>query len=284
MSRRDDRLVSPQKLADWIAGEAGPPVIVDCRFDLLHPAAGRETWQSGHIPGAYYADLDNDLASPRTPASGRHPLPDPQQFSERLGSWGLRPEQWLVAYDQVGGAIAARLWWLLRWAGHSKVVLLDGGIQAWEAAGYPLTTDQPATQPEQYALQPGQMPVISVDEVQDGLQSASLTLLDARDTMRFRGGSEPIDAVAGHVPGALNRPFSLNLDHRGCFKDEGVLAAEYADMLEGQPTDIVSMCGSGVTACHNLFAMELAGLPVAKLFVDSWSGWITDYGRPIGRA
>lgn len=277
-SNPDGMLIAPGDLA-----ARDDAVIVDCRFDLMNPTAGREAWQSGHIPGAWYADLDRDLASPRRPDSGRHPLPDADSFVRLLGSWGLSPGQLLVAYDDVGGAIAARLWWLLKCGGHHPVALLDGGLRAWEAAGLPL--DQGQSQPADavYPLATDGRATIVVAELQAGLAEGSLALMDARDPQRFAGGTEPIDPVAGHVPGALNRPFSLNLDADGRFLDRQTLRKQFEDMLDGGPAQVVSMCGSGVTACHNLFAMELAGLPPASLYVDSWSGWITDPDRPVAR-
>ena len=258
-------------------------VIVDCRFDLMNPAAGRKAWEQGHIPGAWYADLDLDLASPRGPDTGRHPLPDPDAFARLLGSWGLQPGQLLVAYDDVGGAIAARLWWLLKQGGHHPVALLDGGLAAWEAEGLALDTDRPEPADKHYPLAADGRATITVAELQDGLAADSLTLIDARDPVRFAGGTEPIDPVAGHVPGALNRPFNLNLDAGRRFLDRHTLREQFEALLDGGPGQVVSMCGSGVTACHNLFAMELAGLPPATLYVDSWSGWITDPDRPVGR-
>ncbi len=256
-------------------------VIVDCRFNLLDPPAGRKAWQAGHIPGAYYADLDKDLASPVGPMTGRHPLPDREQFAALLGSWGVTPETAVVAYDNASGAVAARLWWLLRWVGHRHALLLDGGLPAWEAAGLPLSTEAPVLVSGRYPVSEPAVGVIPVDEVEAGLAHQQLTLIDARDAGRFAGDAEPIDKVAGHVPGAINRPLSMNLDEHGCFKPAEKLRAEFGDLLRDQPSDVASMCGSGVTACHNLFAMELAGLPPARLYVGSWSGWISDPARPV---
>ena len=281
MNHSGQLLISAVELAATLADDTGP-VVVDCRFDLTNPAAGREMWEAGHIPGAFYADLDLDLAAPRADTSGRHPLPDVAKLGGLFGSWGLTPERRLVAYDNVGGAIATRLWWLAHWAGHDEVVVLDGGLQAWEAAGQPLTSVPPELGPDDYPVRPGQLPDIGVDDVAAQVAAGTLTLIDARDPMRFAGGTEPIDPVAGHVPGALNRPFNLNLDEQGAFKDQATLAAEFAELLEGNPPAIASMCGSGVTACHNLFAMALAGLPPGELYVGSWSEWIRDPERPVG--
>ncbi len=262
-------------------------IVVDCRFNLLDPAAGREAWLAGHIPGAFYADLDHDLARPRGDAQvgddGRHPLPDRDAFAALLGSWGLTPDKLLVAYDDVGGAVAARLWWLLRQAGHSRVALLDGGLQAWEQAGLALETGPLTLQPGSYPLPADAFSSVGADEVQQGLAQGSLTLLDARDAGRFAGSVEPIDPRAGHVPGALNRPFSANLAD-GRFKSPAQLRTEFDALLANQPENIVSMCGSGVTACHNLFAMEHAGLSPGRLYVGSWSGWLADPQRPVAQA
>jgi len=269
-------LISAQELAN-----TPDAVIVDCRFNLLEPQAGRRAWEAGHIPGAYYADLDKDLAAAVGPLTGRHPLPDRDAFAALLGSWGVTPDTTVVAYDNAGGALAGRLWWLLRWAGHRHAMLLDGGLQAWEAAGLPLDSAQPALGSGRYPMAQNAMPVVSADEVADGLASGQLTLVDARDAARFAGDVEPIDKVAGHVPGAINRPLSENLDEHGHFKPAAQLRAEFDELLDNRPAAVASMCGSGVTACHNLFAMELAGLPPAALYVGSWSGWISDPARPV---
>lgn len=281
MSHSGQLLITPARLAVGL-GSRDVPVVVDCRFDLMNPAAGREKWAAGHIPGAFYADLDRDLASPRTADSGRHPLPSADQLATLFGAWGLTPERQLVAYDDVGGAIATRLWWLARWAGHSNVVVLDGGLQAWEADGLALTTDHPLLTEGEYPVSAGQLPEITVDEVAVLVAAHELTLIDARDPVRFAGGAEPIDPVAGHVPGALNRAFSQNLDEQGAFKRPAALAEEFAELFADTPPTVASMCGSGVTACHNLFAMKLAGLPDGRLYVGSWSEWIRDPDRPVG--
>ena len=283
MSHSGQLLITPGQLAVSLTA-ADAPVVVDCRFDLMNPAAGREMWAAGHIPGAFYADLDQDLAAPRTATSGRHPLPTAEQLAALFGGWGLTPERLLVVYDHVGGAIATRLWWLARWAGHTNVAVLDGGLQGWEAAGQGLTSEQPFLTDGAYPVRTGQLPAITVDDVLKQVAARELTLIDARDPVRFAGDAEPIDPVAGHVPGALNRPFNLNLDEQGHFKDAAVLAQEFADLFAGEPAPVASMCGSGVTACHNLFAMALAGLPDGTLYVGSWSEWIRDPDRPVGRA
>lgn len=259
-------------------------VVLDCRFDLMNPSAGHEAWVAGHIPGAFYADLDKDLAAPRGSHTGRHPLPDRAAFAALLGSWGITPSTMVVAYDDVGGAIAARLWWLLGWVGHTHRAILDGGLQAWQAAGLPVSTDRPETGAASvYPASASTHRTIDADAVAIALDAEQLCLIDARDPVRFAGGSEPIDAVAGHIPGAVNRCFKENLTADGRFKSPETLRDEFTQLLAGLPPVVASMCGSGVTACHNLFAMELAGLPPAALFVGSWSGWISDPARPVAR-
>lgn len=263
--------------------------VIDCRFDLLRPAAGIEQWSAGHIPGARYAHLDNDLAAPRGAASGRHPLPEPAVFAARLGEWGVTPDTHVIAYDASGGAIAARLWWLLRWVGHQHVRLLDGGFPAWVAAGLPVEPAEappvPSSTPP-YPVRPGAMPTVTTAELQQRL-GAGVTLLDARDSQRFAGRMEPIDARAGHVPGARNWPFSNNLAADGRFLPAAELRDSLTDWLGPLTTQpVVSMCGSGVTACHTLFALEHAGMAavlsaVPALYVGSWSEWIVDPRRPV---
>jgi thiosulfate/3-mercaptopyruvate sulfurtransferase len=280
----NEMLMQPDKLSDLL----GRPelVIVDCRFDLLKPAAGRLAWEAGHIPGAYYADLDRDLAGPRTSQSGRHPLPDPEAFANLLGSWGVTPASLVVAYDASGGAIAARLWWLLRWVGHERVALLDGGYQDWQAAKLPDARTHPHLHAGRYPVKPGSMPVLSTDQVQEGLRSGTLLLVDARDAQRFSGAAEPIDFRAGHIPGAINRPFQTNLDALGHFRAPSDLEDSFSLLPLNADQHLACMCGSGVTACHNLFALELAGvapgaLERPSLYAGSWSEWIQSPDRPI---
>jgi thiosulfate/3-mercaptopyruvate sulfurtransferase len=276
-------LLNAQQLAKRRA--ADKLVVVDCRFNLLVPEAGRQMWQAGHIPEAFYADLDKDLAGKITAASGRHPLPDPEDFARLLGSWGVTPETTVIAYDDAGSAVAARLWWLLRWVGHQHVGLLDGGWQAWLGSAMPVETSAPELFSGRYPVAPGAMPVIAVNDVDYGLVNDSLTLLDARDAKRFAGLSEPIDTRAGHIPGSLNRPFQANLDGNMQFLSPAELRREFAALLSGRVAEqLACMCGSGVTACHNLFAMELAGVALsmpAALYVGSWSEWIRSADRPV---
>ena len=273
-------LVDPATLAAHL----GDPhwVIVDCRFNLLQPDAGLGLYQRGHIPGASYADLDQDLAGERHPDGGRHPLPDPEKLAERLRSFGIGPATRVVAYDEGGGGLAARLWWLLRWLGHREVALLDGGFAAWQKASLPVAVDTTAPEAGRLVPHPGAMPVITTNELLPAVESGQRLLLDLRARERYLGDAEPIDPVAGHVPGAVSVPFAVNLSPDGSFKAPADLRARYQTVLDGRDASAaVCMCGSGVTACHGIFAMELAGLPGAALYPGSWSEWIRDPRRPV---
>jgi thiosulfate/3-mercaptopyruvate sulfurtransferase len=258
-------------------------VIVDTRFDLKDPDAGRRAYEAAHIPGAHYAHLDDDLAGPVRADSGRHPLPDPAALTARFDAWGVGDGVQLVAYDDNTGAIAARLWWLVRWLGHDAVAVLDGGLTAWRAAGLPLTAGPAvARRSRSFAPRVRKGMDIGVDALVSGLAADELLLVDARAAARFRGETEPIDARAGHVPGAINEPFQENLGPDGRFLDRDLLEARYTALLAGRdPVSTVCMCGSGVTACHNLLALEHAGIHGARLYVGSWSEWIRDSRRPI---
>jgi thiosulfate/3-mercaptopyruvate sulfurtransferase len=259
-------------------------VVLDCRFELSAPNRGFATYLGGHIPGARYAHLDKDLAGPVTLDSGRHPLPTPEQFAACLGSWGVTPETFVVAYDDSGGAIAARLWWMLRWFGHRKAAILNGGVGAWTVAGQPLETAIPVWGETAYPT-PGVKHdwVATTGEVETRIShSQGVLLLDARAAARFRGEVEPIDAVAGHVPGAANLPFGQFLGADGRFLPREQIAAVFAAKLPAETdfTNAIAMCGSGVTACHLLLAMEIAGIGTGRLYVGSWSEWIRDPARP----
>ena len=259
-------------------------VIVDCRFNLLQPAAGRDAWESGHIPGAVYANLDKDLAAAVAPdgAGGRHPLPDPERFAEMASAWGVHSNSTVIVYDDVGNAIAARLWWLLRWFGHERVAVLDGGLHSWITAGEQLVTESSVRACGSFVPKPGSLPVIAAAQVQAALDRNELVLLDARAPDRFSGRNEPIDRLGGHVPGAVNAPFQDNLDADKCFRPTSELQAYYRALIADRPIDTVAcMCGSGVTACHTLLALEAAGMPGAALYVGSWSDWISAEDRPI---
>jgi thiosulfate/3-mercaptopyruvate sulfurtransferase len=257
-----------------------PTVVIDCRFDLARPDAGEAAYAAGHLPGARYAHLDRDLSGARTGANGRHPLPARAALAALAGRWGLAPTVQAVAYDDQAGAYASRLWWLLRWLGHDAVAVLDGGWAAWGAAGGEVARDRPALAaagPYPASASPA-MPTVDTAAVQAGL--GRLTVLDARTGERFRGEVEPLDPVAGHIPGARLRCFKDNLDPDGRFKSARLLRAEF-DALGVAPAEVVHQCGSGVTACHNLLAMAYAGLEGSALYPGSWSEWCADPSRPV---
>jgi thiosulfate/3-mercaptopyruvate sulfurtransferase len=256
--------------------------IFDCRFDLRDPCVGAKAFAEGHIPGAQYLHLSHDLSGESNGSNGRHPLPDPQNFATRLGSLGLAPEMPVVVYDDAGGMFAARAWWMLRWIGHrGPVAVLDGGIQAWQAAGYPLS-QKPRTYPAQAYPLIKTGPVVKAQDVLSFLGASSAYLLDARSADRFRGESETLDPVGGHIPGAKNRFFRDNLTDDGHFKPADKLRDEFMAQLAGaDPATVVHSCGSGVTACHNLLAMEVAGLTGSRLYAGSWSEWSSDPARPV---
>ncbi len=259
--------------ADWC--------LIDCRHDLANPAFGREAYARGHLPGAWFLHLDEDLSGPRSGTNGRHPLPDPDRLAHRLGACGVGENTQVVAYDDAGGMFAARLWWLLRWLGHRPVAVLDGGFQAWCAAAKVLTSELPRAVPARFEarLQPG---AVDAAYVEQHLGKADMALLDARSPDRFRGENENLDPVAGHIPGATNRFFKDNLDAGGRFKQASVLREEFAAVLRGRdPHRVVHQCGSGVTACHNQLAMEVAGLAGSRLYPGSWSEWCADPARPV---
>jgi thiosulfate/3-mercaptopyruvate sulfurtransferase len=281
-SRLNEHFVSADELGarlddpDW--------VVIDCRFDLMSPGAGRLAYEAGHIPGGVYADLDQDLASAVADdgTGGRHPLPDPAEFGQLLASWGVGQDSIVVAYDDLDNAVAARLWWLLRWVGHQRVAVLDGGLDAWVEADGPLTTEIPRPIPGLFKPRPGSMPVIDAECVEAELADGTLVLLDARAADRFAGRSEPLDRIAGHVPGASNTPFQDNLGTDKCFRPAAELQAYYRARIGDRPMDTVAcMCGSGVTACHTLLALEAAGMRGASLYVGSWSDWISSAQRPV---
>lgn len=255
--------------------------IFDCRFNLGSPQAGREAWRKAHLPGAVYADLDRNLSSDITSESGRHPLPAPDDFVRTLQQWGLKTSDQVVVYDDVGGAIAARLWWMLTYIGHPATALMNGGYKSWVQENRPLDDVQTECEISDYnARLPAFRNVITTEVLIAGLNS--LALFDARAGERFRGEVEPLDPVAGHIPGALNHPFQQNLDSDGQFLPAAELKARFLAELGDSPVEnVVHTCGSGVTACHNLLAMEHAGLTGSSLYAGSWSEWIRDPARPV---
>lgn len=256
-------------------------LLLGCEFELGAPDKGREIHAAGHLPGARYAHLDEDLAGPPDGRNGRHPLPARVALVAWLRAQGLRKGEQVVAYDSHGGAWAARAWWLLRWLGHAPVAVLDGGKPAWVAAGLPLESGAPAPVPTG-DFEPGEPLVaapVNAAQVLSGIGRGEAQVLDARDPARFRGEPNPVDPVAGHIPGARNRFFRDNLDTEGRFRPAAELAAQFAALLGGRLA--VLSCGSGVTACHNALAMEIAGMPGARLYPGSWSEWISDPARPV---
>ena len=270
--------------AEELAGHVTDPewIICDCRHDLTDYGAGRRAYDAAHIPGARFVHLDEDLSGPKTGYNGRHPLPHPLTVALRLGALGVDNMKQVVAYDASGGCYAARLWWMLRWVGHARAAVLDGGWQAWREGGYPVSTERPLVTPTTYTLRP--QPDLAVDTpyVAAHLADPEVAILDARSPDRYRGENETLDPVAGHIPGAKNRFFKLNLDDTGRFKPAADLRDEIAAVLAGRDSrGVVHQCGSGVTACHNLLAMEHAGLAGSRLYPGSWSEWVSDRSRPV---
>jgi thiosulfate/3-mercaptopyruvate sulfurtransferase len=256
--------------------------LFDCRFSLADPGQGRRVYLDDHLPGALYAHVDEHLSSPIGPRTGRHPLPDPNRLAAWLGACGVTPRTQVVVYDDVGGAFAVRLWWLLRWIGHARVMLLDGGLQAWIAEGGELVRDEPRYAPMELIARPDDSRWISTDPLVAELAAGRVTVVDARAPERFRGEQEPIDLVAGHIPGAINLPLTGNLGADGRFLDPAALRQRYVQALgDASPARIVHSCGSGVNACHNLLAMEVAGLHGSRLYAGSWSEWIRSPERPV---
>lgn len=280
-------IIEPSELATHAGDENW--AILDCRFDLASPEWGTGAYADGHVPNALYAHLDRDLSSPVTSSSGRHPLPAMETFAATLGMWGIEEDVQVIAYDQNNGAYASRLWWLLRWAGHVRVAVLNGGFAAWQRAGLPLSKQPGVRQSRRFLPHPAPGGVVSTADLEkllaaDELATGAHTLIDARSADRFGGRNETIDPVAGHVPGAINHPFAQNLDAQGRFLPAVALRSRWLQILRGQPASrAISMCGSGVTACHNLLALEIAGLGGAQLYAGSWSEWIRDGGRSVAK-
>lgn len=279
-----------------LQGNGARLMVFDCSFDLGNSAAGLAMYRQSHLAGAAYAHLEHDLSDegvvgpdgrrlPHSDAAsgGRHPLPSRERFAMWLSRVGFANDMQAVVYDRQGANFCGRLWWMLKWAGHDAVAVLDGGLQAWEAAGGQVREgDEPARFQSHFALGPSLRTLVTVDQVQDRLGSPAQTLVDARAAPRYRGEVEPLDPVAGHIPGALNRPFTQNLGADGRFKPADQLRAEFTQLLAGRdPAGVVHQCGSGVSAIPNLLAMELAGLGATALFAGSWSEWCRDPSRPV---
>jgi thiosulfate/3-mercaptopyruvate sulfurtransferase len=290
-------LISVDELKALQAGSA-PLMIFDCSFDLMNPAAGEEQYRKAHIPGAVYANLDTDLSDqgvidpdgthhphPDAASAGRHPLPSREKFAMWLSSVGFANNMQAVVYDRNGANYCGRLWWMLKWAGHEAVAVLDGGLQAWQAAGGEVTDrTEPSHFQTNFELGPELRRLVTTDRVLHNLGQPVQTLVDARGAPRYRGEVEPLDPVAGHIPGALNRPFTQNLGADGKFKPAAQLKAEFEQLLaDRDPATVVHQCGSGVSAVPNVLAMELAGLGRTALYAGSWSEWCSDPSRPVAK-
>ncbi len=257
--------------------------IFDCRHQLSDAGFGEKAYAEGHVPGAFFLHLDRDLSGPMSGRNGRHPLPDAQLLADKLGSAGVSRQTQVVVYDDAGGMVAARLWWLLRWLGHDRVALLDGGLGQWLKERRPLSTEPPVSAPAVFTVAKRDW-VVGADEVLANIGRADLCVIDARAPDRFRGENETLDPVGGHIPGARNRFFRDNLDADGCFRPAAELRREFLGLLAGvEPAQAVMQCGSGVSACQNLLAMEIAGLHGGRLYAGSWSEWCADPVRPVAR-
>ncbi len=272
-------LVSTETLASHL--DAADWVVLDCRHDLAAPEGGRAEYGRSHIPGARFLHLDEDLCAPKNGRNGRHPLPDPDKITRKLGEAGVDSSKQVVSYDAQGGMVAARLWWLLRWLGHLPVAVLDGGWNQWVAEGRPQTAEVPRPEPTRFAGK-ARNNWVGPDFVRAHLRDEATLLIDARAPERFRGQNETIDPVGGRIPGARNRYYRDNLDAGGRFKTPEALQSEFRALLgAASPDVVVNYCGSGVSACHNLLAMEVAGLRGARLYPGSWSEWSSDPARPV---
>ena len=258
--------------------------VFDCRHDLKNPDYGRQAYARGHSPGALFLHLDEDMSGATNGGNGRHPLPDVATFARRMSDCGVDSSMQVVAYDNEGGIFASRLWWLLRWLGHERVAVLDGGLAGWKRSKRELEETVASVAPRQFTPQPQEL-FVDIGRVLADLGSERMLIIDARSPERFRGENETLDPVGGHIPGAVNRFYFDNLDDDGCFfKPPAELRTEFTAMLGSRPaTQVVQQCGSGVTACHNLLAMELAGLSGSKLYPGSWSEWCADPSRPVAR-
>jgi thiosulfate/3-mercaptopyruvate sulfurtransferase len=273
-------LLSPAELEQHLDDSSW--IVFDTRHDLMDPEKGRRAYAAGHIKGAYFLHTDEDLAGPRTGKNGRHPLPDLDVFAEKINRCGVAPGVQVVVYDDMAGNFAVRLWWMLRWLGHEETALLDGGFPLWQKEGRPIDSQVPPPRKGAFVPRPHLGNVVDAHFVERFREDPALKLVDARAAERFKGVQEPIDPVAGHIPGAVNRFWQKNLQADGRFKAPEALRAEYLELLESTPpADTIHMCGSGVTACHNIFAMAYAGLPEGRLYPGSWSEWCSDPSRPI---
>jgi len=283
MRTAQEPLVSVAQLQRCLADPARKVLVADCSFELTDEAAGRRAYDAGHVPGAVYVHLEDTLSAAKTGRNGRHPLPERAAFARAMAALGADDDTLIVACDNAGGMYAARLWWMLRWAGHAAVAVLDGGVAAWKTMGLPLETGASATRsPGAFTLRDSLVATVDYDDMKANVERQTWLVVDARAPDRFRGENETLDPVGGHIPGARNRLFRENLSADGRFKSPSALRAEFGDLFGRRPaTAVVSQCGSGVTACHNLLAMEVAGLNGAALYPGSWSEWCAQPGAPI---
>lgn len=284
-----DLLIDAASLADHL--HAPDILVFDVRHDLFDHQAGRAAYDSGHIPGAIYLDHERQLSGPKTGANGRHPLPDRDSFAALMQSQGMTPGATAIIYDNGSSAFSTHLWWMLRWIGHEKILVLDGGWPAWQAAGGAIDTTphgtvpgSPVPVPESAPVPSQTMPTVDAAAIVRNISAPVFTVVDARSGERYRGEAEPIDPVAGRIPGAVNRPNAQNLQADGRFKTAPQLRDEFFELLGDLPAgQVVHQCGSGINACHNLFAMTLAGMPGSALYPGSWSEWCSDPTRPVAR-
>ena len=269
----------------WVLARLYEPdlVIVDCRFKLGEPDAGRTAYEESHLPRAVYLDLERDLSGPVGPHGGRHPLPDLNTLAATVSKAGIGNDTRVVAYDDQGGAMASRLWWLLRYMGHDRVFVMDEGFSAWKRDGYPLTSETPVVVPAVFQASPRPEMLADVGEVRSKLGKADTVLVDSREPVRYRGESEPIDRIAGHIPGARNKFWRNVLDDEGRFLPAERLSERFADLAADSEREIIVYCGSGVTACPNVLALEEAGFRRVKLYAGSWSDWISYADNPIAK-
>jgi len=264
-------------------------VVLDCRFELGKPSAGENAYSNGHIPGARYVHLDRDLAAPIGPSTGRHPLPDPAIFAAKASAWGVGPDSQVVVYDQGNSFFAARAWWVFRWLGHETVAVLDGGLAAWQQANQPLEHGTPAETTQHFLASPNNERIVDTQQVLKSVHAGDFTsgarrLVDARSADRYAGENETIDPIGGHVPGAINHHYARNYRADGRLHDIATLREMWQRTLDGtDPCNMTMMCGSGVSACVNLLALEHAGLQGAKLYPGSWSEWVRDATRPVAK-
>ena len=257
-------------------------VVFDCRCDIKDSKFGIQSYTEGHIENAIFVDIDMDLASEKTQSSGRHPLPEPNILSEKLSQWGLSNSKQAVVYDDVGGAFAGRMWWILKWLGHKNVAVLDGGLNAWLKIGGKLVTKNTLFEKETFVPEVNNSMQVFINDIEDAQYKMNKLIIDARSKERYLGIKDPIDPIAGHIPGAISHPLGQNLTKEGVFKSPEELKHLYLKILSDiNGSNVISMCGSGVTACHNILAMEIAGIYGVKLYVGSWSEWITKPDRPI---